>query len=158
MQFNKKIDCVRIGFACLGAFAALDAVMLLSPGGYRDALGQTDGVFDSFNIGRIVIDGSMIVFYRWVYLKMREGIVLPRVMLCHGLLFGFLGLALFIPFLGIFFAPLTPVCALYLGSIRTPFGYGGMLGVAGVFVVFNIYLIWAGLTSTRSVVSRPSVS
>lgn len=57
-----------------------------------------------------------------------------------------------------FLAPLTPVGLLYLGSMWTPFGYGGSLGVAGIFVVFNIYLMWVGLTSTSSVVSRPRVS
>jgi hypothetical protein len=125
----------------------------------RDALGQTEGVFDSFNIGKIVIDGSMIVFYRWVYVKMREGAVLPRVMLWHGLIYGLLGLGLCIPMGGYLLAPLTPVSALYLGAVAwTPFHYYGALGVAGAFVVFNIYLIWAGLTSTSSVVSRPGVS
>jgi hypothetical protein len=116
-------------------------------------------VFDIFNIGRIVIDGSMIVFYGLVYLKMREGGVLPRVMLWHGLLYGLLGFGLCLPWVGDFLAPLTPVSLLFLGAIIwTPFHYYGALGVSGAFVLFNIYLIWAGLTSITSMVSRPGVN
>ena len=160
MQIDKlKIGCVRIGFACLGAFAALDVVMLLSSGDYRNTLGRTHGVSDSFNIGRILIDGSMIAFYGLVYLKMREGGVLPRVMVWHGLLYGLLGVLLCFPWGGFFLAPLTPVGLLFLGAIIwTPFDYYGALGVAGAFVVFNIYLIWAGLTSEPKMVPSPRVS
>lgn len=93
---------VRIGFASIGTFAALDVVMLLGSGEYRDALGVTHGVLDPINLGRIVLDVSMIAFYRWVYVKMREGRVLLRLMVWHGLLFGLLGLGLCIPLVGIF--------------------------------------------------------
>jgi len=160
MQIDKlKIGCVRIGFACLGAFAALDVVMLLSSGDYRDTLGRTHGVSDSFNIGRIVIDGSMIAFYGLVYLKMREGGVLPRVVMWHGLLYGLLGFGLCLPWIGIFLAPLTPVGLLFLGAIIwTPLHYYGALGVAGAFVAFNMYLIWAGLTSGTKMVSGQRIS
>ena len=156
MQNDKlKFGCVRIGFACLGIFAALDVVIALSSADYRNALGVVRGISDI--AWRFAPNLSMIAFYGIVYVKMREGAILPRLMLWHGLIYGLLGLVLCIPWMYVF-APLTPICALYLGSMSTPFGYGGMLGMADVFVAFNIYLIWAGLTSTRSVVSHPRVS
>lgn len=103
MQGNKlKRNCARIGFASLGALAALDIVMLLSSGDYRDVLGVTHGVSDIINIWRIVIDGSMIFFYGVVYLKMREGGVLSRLMVWHGLLYGLQGVALCFPWGGFF--------------------------------------------------------
>ena len=154
-----KRYCARIVFACFGVLATLDVVMLLSSGEYRDVLGVTHGVSDIFNIGRIVIDGSMIVFYGLVYLKMRDGSVLSRLMVWHGLLYGLLGVTLCIPWGGFLLAPLTPVGLLYLGALLwTPLSYPGALGVAGAFIVFNIYLVWAGLTSVTSNVSRPRVS
>jgi hypothetical protein len=152
MQLN--MSCrryVRIGFACLGALALLDVVLLLSTEEYRNALGVTPGVFDSFNLGRIILDVLMSVFYWMVYVKIREGRVLSSLMVWHGLLYGLLGAALcFLPWGGLFLAPLTPVGVLYLGAILwTPFQLPGALGVAVAFVAFNTYLVRAGLTSGK---------
>ena len=151
-----KIGCVRVGFACLGAFAALDFVLALSSPEYRNALGMVRGIFDV--AWRFAPNLSMIAFYGIVYVKMREGAILPRVMLWHGLIYGLLGLVLCLPWTYVL-APLTPIGVLYLEIFfETPFGWPGAQGVAATFVVFNIYLIWAGLTSTSSMVSSPRVS
>ena len=100
----------------------------------------------------------MIAFYGIVYVKMRKGAILPRVMLWHGLLYGLIGLILCLPWTYVF-APLTPVGVIYLGMFFwTPFGWPGAQGVAAAFVAFNIYLVWAGLTSGTKMVPSPRVS
>ena len=149
-----KIGCVRVGFACLGAFAALDFVLALSSPEYRNALGMVRGIFDV--AWRFAPNLSMIAFYGIVSVKMREGAILPRVMLWHGLIYGLLGLELCLPWTYAL-APLTPISVLYLWMFLN-FGWPGAQGVVATFVVFNIYLIWAGLTSTSSMVSSPRVS
>ena len=153
-----KIGCARIGFACLGAFAGLDALTRLILEDYRDAMGTTDEGLSILNVGIIALDVSLTVFYGSMYLKMRKGGILPRVMVWHGLLYGVLGLILCLPWT-YFLAPLTPVCVLYLGIFFwTPFGWHGAQGVAAAFVTFNIYSVWAGLTSVTKMVSSPRVS
>lgn len=150
MPFDKADGTyVRIGFACFGVFAALDAVMRLSTEEYRNSLGTT-GVFDSFNIGKVIFNVSMTAFYGWAYVKLREGRALSRLMLWHGVLYGVLGLGLCLPFVGMFLAQLTPIGLLFFGALMwTPFGYPGLLSVAITFVVFNAYLVRVGLRSSQ---------
>jgi hypothetical protein len=146
---------IRIGFSSFCACAALDAVLLLSFESYRSSLGTPHGVFES--TWRHAVDVSMFVFYGVVLMRMREIKALSWLLLCHGVLFGVLGLGLCLPWIGIFLAPLTPVGLLYFGTlVWTPLGYPGALGVAAAFVAYNIWLVWAGLTSETKMVFSPS--
>jgi hypothetical protein len=142
--------CVRVGFAAFAVFATLDLVVLVGFDEYREAFGATDGMFDGFNLSRIGLDLWMILFYGKVAMRMRHGGISSRLLVWHGLVYGLLGLMLCIPFAGFFFAPLTPVGLLYMGSLLSPFTLYGSYGVAIAFIVFNIFLVWVGATKRIS--------
>ena len=98
---------------------------------------------------KVIFDVSMVAFYGIVYVKMREGRVLSRMMLWHGLFYGLLGLALCLPWIGMFLALFTPVGVLYLGMLWTPLGYYGALGVAAHIYCFQ-HLLGMGWANKRN--------
>lgn len=134
---------LRHVFAMFCLLPVLDVIVLCSSSGYRDLFGVTHGLSD--NWWRLIPDAAMVILYWRVYSKMQKASISPHLMLWHGILYGLLGLALFIPWGGYFLAPLTPIGLLYLGAIVCvpSVGYYLALGVATLFVGFNAYLVIA---------------
>lgn len=158
MHLTKSVKKARIRFlfALFGMLAAFDIVLLIYSNEYRNFFGEVQGV--SGVMWRIILDIALTVFYGLIFWKITNGILLPRLMVWHGVLYGLLGIVMCLPWGGYFFAPFSPIGLLYLGSILwTPLGYSLSLGITIFFITSNLYLIWFGLdTSTAKPRSRGS--
>lgn len=145
-----KQGWIRIGFACFAICATLDFIALLTSDAYRSIMGRTHGISDVTVMCRIVLDVTMMVLYGMAYRKIREHGISRPTAIAHGVSYRLLGLLMCFPLGGFFLAPFTPIGVLYFGSLMwTPFEFIGSLVVGGAFVVFNIFLAWAGLKVKR---------
>lgn len=143
---NVNQSVISVLFAVLGLIAAFDIAFLTYSNDYRNFFGEVGDI--SGVMWRIIPDIAMVVFYGFIHWKIKSGIVLPRLMVWHGILFSLLGLAMCLPWGGYFLAPFSPVGLLYLGSILwSPVGYFLSLSVAIIFIAFNVYLIRFGLAA-----------
>ncbi len=146
---NVKQSVISVLFAVFGLFAAFDIAFLAYSSDYRNFFGDVRDI--SGVMWRIIPDVVMVLFYGLIHWKIKNGIILPRLMVWHGVLFGLLGFAMCLPWGGYFLAPFSPVGLLYLGSILwSPAGYALSLSVAMVFIAFNVYLIRLGLAAKKS--------
>ncbi len=140
---------IKFIFSVFGLLATFDLLFLIYSSEYRDVFGQVSGVAEI--TWRIIADIVMALFYGLVFWKLKKGITLPRLMICHGVLYGLLGVAMCIPWAGYFFAPLSPIGLLFLASIIwIQDGYYLSLAIALMFIVFNLYLIQYGLKENKN--------
>lgn len=141
---HKRQAGIRYLFALFGILAAIDIALISFSLPYRSAYGAVRSIPDVS--WRIIPDVVMIFFYGLVFWKTTSGAVPPRLMVWHGILYSIVGIAMCIPWGGYFFAPFSPVGSLFLGSMLwVPSGYFLSLGVAILFIAFNLYLVWCGL-------------
>ena len=77
------------------------------------------------------------------FLKLRKGGLTPYLMiLAHSAAYTLLGLALLFPWIGILFAPLSPIGSPYLlFTVWMSNGYYLALGLTIIFVALNIYFL-----------------
>jgi len=119
-----------------------DVACFVASEDFRNAFGVFDVKSSQEYIVRLLPDFILFSFYTVVLFRLQKGNSIPNILLkLYCLLFTLLGLALCIPWGGMFFAPFTPIGVLYVGSILwVPEGFYVSMLIAIMFCITNIYL------------------
>ena len=110
---------------------------------YRNILGKFDDYKIIEYVYRLLPNFLMLLFYSiFIFMFFCKKVVPYKLLYAHSMFYIFLSIALFIPWGGIFIAPLTPVSILYLGSIIwVAEGFYVSLFIALIFFILNVYLL-----------------
>lgn len=130
-------------FGVFWLLVVVDLLLFVLFEDYRNQLGTFDNYDINSYIYRLLPDLVMLLCYSVFLLRYSKlGIVSRNFVFVHSAIFFLLGAGLCIPWGGIFFAPLTPICVLFLGSVLwIPEGFYVSTTVAMGFLFLNGYLL-----------------
>ena len=139
---TRWMQCVRRTYLVFLLLVITDLTLIALTPTVRNALGRIDGLGWAPLAARIAPSVILLGFYSWFLTKgIRSKRTATTAVALHSAVFSLLGLAILLPWLGLFAAALTPISPVYIGALLwLPAGYYAGSLAALVFIGVNLAL------------------
>jgi hypothetical protein len=128
-------------FGAFALLAGVDLVLVVVSEEYRNLLGQTAG-WSSAAV-RAIPDVLLIAFYLG-YFSADDPVLRSRLAKIHCIVFGLVGTAMLIPWVGMFFAACSPIAVLFFGPfLLSSTSVWISYSAAATFLALNASLLFA---------------